>query len=225
MSPAEVKAVWLLGSGFSAPLGGPLLSDLFRQETKEEILPFFPEADYPDLAEALPWVQSCFHLGLKKGLWRNAEQYLAYVDDGYRGGNTAKHGRLQKLLKDADPYPGRQRVANVDPARQAMHRAYLKNVTGSFDVLVKRGLASEVSRFLIQNPPTSEPWLPYLNWVKSLRPGFDTVISFNYDRVIETAVQAAGVESRIWFGVPNRKPPEGRVSWSTSRTVVLQRLR
>jgi hypothetical protein len=101
MDANAAKAVWLLGSGFSAPLGGPLLSDLFRQETKEEILPYFDETDYRDLAESLPWVQRTFHLGLSKGLWRNAEQYLAFVDDAYRGGGSAKRGRIDKLIVDA----------------------------------------------------------------------------------------------------------------------------
>jgi hypothetical protein len=88
---------------------------------------------------------------------------------------------------------------------------YRQKVSVSFDVLVKRGLASEVSRFLIQSPPLSEPWSPYRRWAESLRPGFDTVVSFNYDRVVETAAKAAGVESNFWFGVPGVRAPEDRV--------------
>jgi hypothetical protein len=210
MDANAAKAVWLLGSGFSAPLGGPLLSDLFRQETEDEILPFFPDGEdgYPGLADALVWVQNTFRLGLEKGIWRNAEQYLAYVDDGYRGGHIPKRTRLAKLIEDADrrvePYSG-----TPENIRQRIDTR--NNVTSAFDRLVKRGLASEVSRFLIQNQPSSEAWLPYRNWVVSLRVGFDTVISFNYDTVIETAAEAAGVEDKFWFAVPNGRTPENKV--------------
>jgi hypothetical protein len=205
MDANAAKAVWLLGSGFSAPLGGPLLSDLFRQETKDEILPFFPDDEYPDLAVALVWVQKIFRLGVEKGIWRNAEQYLAYVDDGYRGGHTPKKRRVALLIEEADsPLAGTR--AEIDE-----RVATRLNVMNSFDRLVKRGLASEVSRFLIQTQPSSEAWLPYRNWVESLRPGFDTVISFNYDRVIETAAEEAGAKHKFWFAVPNARAQDDRV--------------
>ena len=31
------KTVWILGAGFSRALGGPLLADLFRPETYQEV--------------------------------------------------------------------------------------------------------------------------------------------------------------------------------------------
>jgi SIR2-like protein len=230
MDANGAKAVWLLGSGFSAPLGGPLLSDLFRQETREEILPFFPEADYPDLAESLPWVQKAFHLGVSKGLWKNAEQYLAFVDDAYRGASTAKHQRIGKLIVDATN--GKESLDAATSGRHREFQEYRGKVIAGFDRIVKRGLASEVSRFLIQNPPSSEPWLPYRKWVESLRVGFDTVVTLNYDQVIERASKAAAAEtkakaiareeappphgadaeSKLWFGAPGEhKPPSNTV--------------
>jgi len=209
MIPAEGNAVWLLGSGFSAPLGGPLLSDLFRQETKEEILAYFSEEHYPDLAESLPWVQRTFHLGMAKGLWKNAEQYLAFVDDAYNNGAGAKHRRIDKLIHDA------HREAGNDAANSGRFDAFQKyraKVIANFDRIVKRGLASEVSRFLIQSSSAAELWLPYRNWIQSLRPGRDTVVSFNYDRVIEIAAQAMTVDSsKLWFGVPGKEAPKDKV--------------
>jgi SIR2-like domain len=208
MDATGAKAVWILGSGFSAPLGGPLLSDLFRQETKNEILPFFREDEYPELAESLPWVQRTFHLGLSKGEWRNAEAYLAYVDDAYRDGSSAKHGRVEQLIVEANaPQPSDM----LNDATQVRFFGYRARVTQKFDRLVKRGLASEVSRFLVENPPTSERWLPYRRWVRSLRPGFDTVVTFNYDTVVETAVETEGVAKNFWIGIPGARSPSQQV--------------
>jgi len=51
------KTVWILGSGFSKSLNGPLLRDLFRRQRSRDILPFFPEATYPGLAVSMAWVQ------------------------------------------------------------------------------------------------------------------------------------------------------------------------
>lgn len=34
---AEVKDVWVLGAGFSASLGGPLLDDLFSERSEIEL--------------------------------------------------------------------------------------------------------------------------------------------------------------------------------------------
>src|SRR5690242_8222107 len=102
---ADEKVVWLLGSGFSKPLGGPLLRDLFLQQERDEILPYFPNTDYPDLARSLHWVQRCFnrgkpddarHSNRARGFWTDAENFLAYVDDAYGGAD--KRQRLLRML-------------------------------------------------------------------------------------------------------------------------------
>jgi hypothetical protein len=72
---------------------------------------------------------------------------------------------------------------------------------------VRRGLAAECVRFLMGTDPQSEAWLPYREWVKSLRPDSDTVLCFNYDRVIEMAADAAAVTARIWVARPTEPQP------------------
>jgi hypothetical protein len=202
------KTVWILGSGFSKPLGGPLLCDLFRQERTEDILPFFPQADYPDLAESFPWVQLCFNNGVKEGLWGNAEQFLAYVDDGYTGAVLAKRARIKNLIDRSEVSTASELLlASGGEERLRQYYAYKEAMPESFDRKVKRALAAECCRFLMVTDLTSELGLPYRNWVKTLRPGVDTVLSFNYDRVVESAAAVANVESKVWIAMPGQQQP------------------
>jgi len=200
------RVVWLLGSGFSKPLGGPLLRDLFRQQDEEEVVPHFPDKEYPDLARSLPWVQKCFQLGKyrdgdgSRGLWADAEEFLAYVDDAYGGsGVTPALKVLQALIEKAGPGREANKWQNSDPYRHSRHMTFINRMPGVFGREMKRALAAECHHFLMsQNPRASERWLPYREWVKGLQPGVDTVITFNYDLVIETAAQQVkGVENRL----------------------------
>jgi hypothetical protein len=50
--------------------------------------------------------------------------------------------------------------------------------------LARRALAIECSFFLRGADPTTERWLPYLSWARAMN-GEDTIVSFNYDRVLE----------------------------------------
>jgi hypothetical protein len=207
--------VWLLGSGFSKPLDGPLLRDLFRRESREDALLFFPESKYPELAETLPWVQQCFHLGLDAGLWPNAERFLSYVDDAYRGTVVATRQLLVSLVKRSRPGDSAPYVSSSDsPAVQAEGRrrmAVWSNMPDAFDRKAKRALASECERFVMIANPRSEPWSPYRDWMGSLAPGRDTIISFNYDRVVETAAEAAQVAGKLWIGQPGQEVPDGKI--------------
>lgn len=193
------KTVWLLGSGFSKPLGGPLLRDLFRWQERED---------------ELPWVQLCFRNGVDSGLWDNAEPFMAYVDDGYRGSVFPKRERLQMLIGRSDPLPKQQLevwLTSGDPHLQR-HEIYQRTTLDTFDRKVKRAVAAECSRFLIRaEPKDEERWLPYLRWVDSLRPGIDTVICFNYDQVVETALAATSEPNKLWTVVPNEYGPSQRV--------------
>jgi len=74
------KTAWLLGSGFSKPLGGPLLSDLFRPERLEDISTLFPEGDYPGLAESLAWVKVYYNAGLTNA--KPSQNYGRHIASG-----------------------------------------------------------------------------------------------------------------------------------------------
>jgi hypothetical protein len=188
---AMPRRVWIIGSGFSKSLGGPLLRDLFRQQKTEDILPYFPADQYPDLAVSLPWVQAAFKCGQDEGLWENAEQFIAFVVDAYREETAAKQ-RLGLLI-------------NRIPPPTESGRSFRHQLTKDFNRQVTRALAAECERFLMNATTKSEQWRPYVEWARSLDPAQDTVLSFNYDRVIELAVKEAGVERNFWFAMPSEK--------------------
>ena len=191
------KVVWVLGSGFSKPLGGPLLKDLFRRERKVDILPFFPEREYPDLAESLPWIQLTFHNGMQEGLWENAEQFMAYVDDEFRVKRRAQMTRLINLILRSDPSVEFYQAGfyRYEPSREIageiLHQEYRQAMPEGFDKKVRRALASECLRFTMGADVKSERWAPHRAWVSTLEEGKDTVISFNYDLAVELASEAS----------------------------------
>jgi hypothetical protein len=68
----------------------------------------------------------------------------------------------------------------------------------------RRMIAAECGAFLVDARLDGEAWLPYRNWAQSLGPGQETVITFNYDLVIERL--ATKVPSRFYFLGPNEDP-------------------
>src|SRR6185436_12056901 len=59
-------------------------------------------------------------------------------------------------------------------------------------VHVRRALAAQCSQFWRIANTRGERWSPYRTWVKRLEAQHDTLVSFNYDCVVEQAAQAAG---------------------------------
>ena len=191
------RTVWILGSGFSKPLGGPLLRDLFRQERFEDALAFFPRADYRGLGDSLPWVQFIFHTGSTEGLWDNAEQFLAYVDESFGGQVRQKRDRLLNLVRRMRITEDLLRGSRPDVSLDSL------GIPDALDRVVKRALAAECSRFLIgADPKTDELWMPYREWIRNLERDEDTILTFNYDRVVEIAAQATGAP--LWVVSPKR---------------------
>jgi len=200
----EDKTVWILGSGFSKPLGGPLLRDLFRQENEEDTAAFFPEKIYPGLAKALPWVQKIFHNGVKDGFWENAEQFLGYVDDAYHDKpNNPHRRRIAHLINRSDVNKPRERqgLSGLDPLQA--YYVYKDNLHNDFDKKVKRALASDCFRFTMNADCESELWDPHTDWVDSLVEGVDTIVSFNYDLVVEMAGNVSTSTAKIHVVAPS----------------------
>jgi hypothetical protein len=198
------KRVWVLGSGFSRSLGGPLLADLFQQDHIDDLQSFFPPGVYHQLAITTFAVQAYFNQGVREGRWLNAEQFLTFVDDAYRRGGDARRSVLAGLIRRGDEVMiGRQSV-------QLSTRAIVaETIVQNFDRVVRKALAAECSEFLVGQDPSTERWLPYREWVSSLQPDRDTVITFNYDRAIEMARDQ--VQRDIGQGLPIwiRHPDQG----------------
>jgi hypothetical protein len=180
MSIGEFPTVWIIGAGFSKALGGPLLADLFRPRHLTDLEKF---VEGESLAIDLRWVQSLFTHGRdKERLWENAEDFLAFVDSAY--GDQADQGPDRKAILE-EMYG---RACEVLPSREVGTRLN----DPSFDQCladprrsVRRALAEESSAFLKHANITDEQWKPYREWARLLTPGRDSIITFNYDTLLE----------------------------------------
>jgi hypothetical protein len=94
------RTVWILGSGFSKSLGGPLLDDLFSDATSALVDAVYSDktwAQYSGQADAFATsaVRALFreYGPVPRGtghqrLWSDAEAFLDYVDAAAQGGPT-----------------------------------------------------------------------------------------------------------------------------------------
>lgn len=186
--------VWILGAGFSRPLGGPLLGDLFSEASAGNLRARFPPERYPRLKtpaadlvrwiyrwglgeeQSLPWAGA----GKVRGerLWTNAEEYLEFLDTAVDlGSESPGWRRLSAVIRvyEGGTNPGAR--ASFDGLNQRQHIADT----------ARRLLAAEVTAFLpdaTMPPPALERWKPYQTWWRNVSPG-DTIVTFNYDLVLE----------------------------------------
>ena len=168
--------VWILGAGFSRSLGGRLLGDLFRPGTPGEESVFFPADQYGDLGTARYVVSATYTIGKGEQLWEDAEEFLAKVDEAWRGGRSSLKTKIHNVISRAYPHAsGGQRGW---PTRNTFLM-----FSPEFDRAARRALAAECAAFLLEDDTTSELWSPYKHWAESLLPRCDTVVSFNYDLV------------------------------------------
>jgi hypothetical protein len=71
----------------------------------------------------------------------------------------------------------------------------------SFPPLAKRLLVAECCSFLVGANPLAERWMPHVRWARQVGP--DTVITFNYDLVLETlAKHVDPARERFRFVLP-----------------------
>lgn len=159
------RVVWLLGAGFSKPLGGPLFSELLSENTGRWVRAWLSSRglDIPDLEDAV----FKFDYGRSSRLWANAEECLSLVDEA-RTNDVAR-----VVVGNGTALP-----------------------TGEIEKLgfvLRRFVAAATSHFVDQAERSSElpeAWEPFRSWAKSLSEA-DSIISFNYDRVVELLLKRA----------------------------------
>jgi hypothetical protein len=192
------NTVWVLGAGFSRSLGAPLLHDLFQPESIEEARVYFPEAGFPKLSVDLMAARAAYNRGKSiANLWADPEQFLAFVDDAYGGYSSARREHLKILATRKRPdEPGLDLFSNT--------AAPLARIIGEdLRRAARRALAAETSRFLMSDR-TSELWIPYQHWASQLGQE-DTIITFNYDLVIDFLGDSFSIP------LPNEKPEPGKI--------------
>ena len=176
------KIVWILGAGFSRSLGAPMLAQLLASDTYDDLALRYPKAEHPalhKLAEPVYWLHQW---GLKRTLWSDAEGFLELLDTAH----FLPKGTLARRLTDALATQAPRFVTDLFPAGVDLH--LLRDTA-------RRLVAAEVCAFLQefdadvlrQEATTPERWKPYRSWILQLGQ-HDTVLTFNYDRVLERNV-------------------------------------
>lgn len=162
---SKIATVWVLGSGFSRPLGGPLFSDLFT-EVSQRFRKFAFEKTHPAACDKHTVAALKLYRAPNEYCnWIDPEDFLSRLDNAVEHGpQSASYTVLSRILSEGlrEPFDNLESVA----------------------VAARRVLAAECSAFLIDNPTTLEHWIPYRNWAKTLN-SKDTILTFNYDQVLE----------------------------------------
>lgn len=170
--------VWVLGAGFSAGLGAPMLNELLSEHAIKEVNLRFRAPHLPAREQGERMVR-IYPKGAQAGMWRDPEEFLDYAE-------TARHDPVRaQLLKEFDSNLGTPQ----DCARG-----------------LQQFVAARVSTFLQGANLASELWAPYLRWARSLTPD-DTVITFNWDRVLEMIAKYSSEPVQAMAGRLAGRPP------------------
>jgi hypothetical protein len=174
---AQKNVVWILGSGFSQSLGGPMLNALLAPRELEvvsnqtEILDKgidpAEKVRREEIIKDMDIARQIFATGKKQELWSHAEDFLDTLE-------TAN------LLEDGEPNQGHSagyaqinRLLNV-----GRYELKIKDLTKA----ARHAIAFDCSVFLRAADVNSEKWEPYRAWDLSLH-GSHSVVTFNYDCV------------------------------------------
>lgn len=206
MAQPRRKVVWILGSGFSKSLGGPLLKDLLSHRRRELVDATFSSQDFPKFPpKARRVAYEVFdhyrETSQKAGYWADAEEFLDFVDVACIDGSS-KGPVLEQLTSE------RSASTTIHQLRE-------------WAIL---SVASECSTYTEGADLENEAWGPYLHWKANLVREPDAIITFNYDLVLEQMTSHPGCfgyqtvvtpnEDRAFMaGVPILKL-HGSVNWA-----------
>jgi hypothetical protein len=173
-----MNVVWILGSGFSRPLGGPLLHDLISAKMGQDLSFYYQGPEYAALRTAVESIGSLYGVGLKREQWnrpwQNPEEFIAYLDETEPDIQIPDNRmRLERLIRCTD-------AALIGNAAELQ-----KNAAATLPVWkssAKRAIAAACSYFVHEADKTTEAWEPYRTWAQQIT-ARDTIITFNYDRV------------------------------------------
>lgn len=196
-----MKHVYILGAGFSAPLGGPLFKQLLTNE-----LNFYWQA-----------------LKLKPG-WHDT---ISRIHDGWFQKAYGRPLDAEQVLEKIDWMSHHDEPISRYVSSQIIPESLGAIESDTFLTTLRRVLksvlAAECQAFLSELDEQSDVWDPYDAWFATLTAN-DTIITFNYDTVIETLAERAGNPyNRAGFGTIRSTQPmllklHGSVEWIKSDT-------
>src|SRR5256885_159825 len=106
--------VWVLGAGFSKPLGGPLLGTVLSAEAEQDLVVRYPQDEYTRLwDDHARMARNIYWYGYRlsrdrapiadagtEDLWKDAEEYLDYLATAaQRGEGSPGHKRLNRITR------------------------------------------------------------------------------------------------------------------------------
>jgi hypothetical protein len=167
MAKADRNVVWILGSGFSRGLGGPLLYELLSRKAYTEIQSKFREkVKSCGRVYGLYWKHWFGNTASDEKIWSHAEEFLDFVDTAVSA-TSPRHDILAKFLKSSGVVES-PTISHEDFRRHAI-----------------RAVAAECL-FTEPSPDLKgEAWEPYLAWSQGLSRTNNTIVTFNYDLVLE----------------------------------------
>lgn len=196
-SKSAKRVVWILGAGFSRSLGAPLLSDLFSEASTHRILSLYGDelADH-NLCHGVSLLYRYGAYGLRSpaiaSQWEHAEEFLEHLAlaDQFPHENASMLALVQRVGSHKPYVDGRVGVAAEAGAGALRTYAQDETTISKINELAIRMFAAECCAFLhkVSKSNQGERWDPYKRWAKMLT-AEDTVITFNYDRVLEQVDQ------------------------------------
>ncbi len=179
-----VNRVYILGAGFSAALGGPLFSQLLTREFDYSVRDcigdnrdylgkmLFEVPQFLSEMEAAKTAQKDAKQPIK-----NAELTLEFYSDMAFSG-TGKF--LDQVAIGLKRFYSNPHIFENDAQRRTLVAVLCK--------MIKSHLAISTSDFVCRLPKENERWEPYVSWFSTLTER-DTIVTFNYDPVIETLAE------------------------------------
>jgi len=235
MAGSDKKVVWILGAGFSRPLGGPLLNGLISPQMIGDFTNWadFQEEKTPEgydkigCAEAVHQIYSLGCAQKNATFWSNPEEFIERVDLARRDTTNLWDFRIRKLypakslaMRQLDP------LTALDPMRglpspddlpllfvndmQLLHREAVRFVAGACSYFTRDP----------RDIRNSELWMPYLNWANKLCPQ-DSILTFNYDNVLDL-MNPFLTESTLRWAIPKNKAGELRFEGLSRGATVFQ---
>lgn len=225
-----MRTTWVLGAGFSRPLGGPLLGDLlaFReQKLAKAILPI-PLQEGMDLVTGDVGARAFCAYGMAHGYWGNAEEFLDAVETAAEDGAQAQshHGlMLGALLQNTVRFP-LQRVVSSKFQSGGGPRPGPQHKFADIGSLVdasRRAVVADCWSFLRKADLLLERWAPFVKWSRGLSED-DTVITFNYDAVPEllAAHESDGERGKLVVVRPHHAEEDMRTARVRRKAPVLK---
>jgi hypothetical protein len=190
----NLNTVFVLGAGFSRPLGGLLLDQLLDDLGREFVRHLFPGGSEENLSfwDGMWIARRLCQAGIQHRLWANAEEYLETLESAARcGADSATWAaaalrtvQQHKLWYEPRGNPKAADFVGCGPLVDAVRYARLA-VAADCEVFLRGA-----------EPAQQERWRPYLRWARELR-GNHSIITFNYDRVPDILAEQKGTRLRI----------------------------